>query len=191
MMSDQYVVVKTGEVAKEAVSSSPYALYGSDNHKSMITSVLLDGDNYNEWSTEMLNALQAKIKTGFINGSIMKPSSDDPNYENRKTINSMIIGWIRASIEPKVRSTVTFITNLYQLWTDLKQRFSVGNKIRVHQIRLNLPRVDKMEKLLWITMGDYVLFGKNYKSINLFLCARVALVKRFQKKKKKRRFINF
>lgn len=50
----------------------------------------------------------------------------------------MIVGWIRASIEPKVRSTITYITDAYQLWEDLKQRFSVGNTVRVHQIKAQL-----------------------------------------------------
>ncbi|XP_010451547.1 PREDICTED: uncharacterized protein LOC104733681 [Camelina sativa] len=117
---------------------SPYTLSSSDNPGSMISSVLLTGDNYNEWATEMLNALQAKRKTGFINGTIPKPAGDDPNLENRMTVNSMIVGWIRTSIEPKVKSTVTFIANAHRLWLDLKQRFSVGNKVRVHQLKSQL-----------------------------------------------------
>lgn len=47
----------------------------------------------------------------------------------------MIIGWIRVSIEPKVRSTVTFIADASQLWSNLKQRFSVHNKVRLHQLK--------------------------------------------------------
>lgn len=63
------LVVKTGMVA-ESVAQSPYTLYGSDNPGSKITSVMLSGDNYNQWANEMLNALQAKRKTGFINGTL-------------------------------------------------------------------------------------------------------------------------
>nr|AAC67205.1 putative retroelement pol polyprotein [Arabidopsis thaliana] len=117
---------------------SPYTLASSDNPGAMISSVMLTGDNYNEWSTKMLNALQAKRKTGFINGSISKPPLDNPDYENWQAVNSMIVGWIRASIEPKVKSTVTFICDAHQLWSELKQRFSVGNKVHVHQIKTQL-----------------------------------------------------
>ena len=46
----------------------------------------------------------------------------------------MIVGWIRSSIEPRVRSTVTFITEAYKLWENLKKRFEVGNKVRIHQL---------------------------------------------------------
>lgn len=46
----------------------------------------------------------------------------------------MIVGWIRSSIEPRVRSTVTFITEAHKLWENLKKRFEVGNKVCIHQL---------------------------------------------------------
>nr|BAB08885.1 retroelement pol polyprotein-like [Arabidopsis thaliana] len=121
-----------------SVVQSPYTLSNSDNPGTLITSVVLNGDNYNEWSEEMLNALQAKRKTGFIDGTIQKPASDSPDFENWKTVNSMIVGWIRVSIEPKVKSTVTFISDAHLLWDELRQRFSVTNNVRVHQIKAQL-----------------------------------------------------
>lgn len=133
-MADLTVVTKKDE----AVSSSPYVLYASDNPGTKISSVQLNGENYNEWSSEMVNALQAKRKLGFIKGTLKKPDENSPDLDNWLTVNSMIVGWIRASIEPKVRSTVTYITDAYQLWEDLKQRFSVGNTVRVHQIKAQL-----------------------------------------------------
>lgn len=50
----------------------------------------------------------------------------------------MIVGWIRSSIESRVRSTVTFITEAYKLWENLKKRFEVGNKVRIHQLMKQL-----------------------------------------------------
>ncbi|CAA7047384.1 unnamed protein product [Microthlaspi erraticum] len=122
----------------ETHSISPYTLAASDNPGALITSVLLNGENYNEWASELLNALQAKRKTGFVHGVIPKPASGSADMENWLTVNSMIVGWIRASIEPKVRSTVSYISNAHLLWTELKKRFSVGNKVRVHQIKSQL-----------------------------------------------------
>ena len=130
-MADSQVVKKDERV-------SPYTLYGSDNPGAAITSVLLNGENYNEWSSEMLNALQAKRKLGFITGTLTKPDAGSVDLENWLTVNSMIVGWIRTSIESKVRSTVTYITDAHQLWEDLKQRFSVGNTVRVHQLKAKL-----------------------------------------------------
>ncbi|KAG7599315.1 Ribonuclease H-like superfamily [Arabidopsis suecica] len=121
-----------------AAAVSPYTLASSDNPGAIISSVELNGDNYNQWKTEMMNALQAKRKTGFINGTIPRPPPDNPNFENWTAVNSMIVGWIRTSIEPKVKLFVTFLSDAHLLWVDLKQRFSVGNKVQVHQIKAQL-----------------------------------------------------
>lgn len=100
--SEVSVVAKQGEEKMEvsSLSPSPYTLYRSDNPRSMITPVMLNGENYNQWANEKLNALQAQRKTGFINGTINKPSSDSLDYDNWIAVNSMIVGWIRASIDP-------------------------------------------------------------------------------------------
>ncbi|KAL1193178.1 hypothetical protein V5N11_004149 [Cardamine amara subsp. amara] len=111
--------------SKVLTKPSPYNLSSSDNPGAMISPIMLTEDNYVEWAKEMQNALQAKRKTCFINGFLVKPSSTDPDFENWQTDNSMIVGWIRASIEPKVKSTVTVIDEAYQSWNELKQRFSV------------------------------------------------------------------
>ena len=118
----------------EKMVTSPYKLFSSDNPGALITSVQLKGDNYNEWAMEMMNALRAKKKNGFIDGTLSKPTEDSPDLESWLSVNSMIVGWIRSSIEPKVRSTVTFITEAHKLWENLKKRFEVGNKVRIHQL---------------------------------------------------------
>ena len=105
------LVGKQGDMVK----MSPYTLFSSDNPGSMITSVHLKGDNYNEWSMEMLNALRAKKKSGFIDGSLPHPAEGDENLEAWLSANLMIVGWIRTSIEPHVRSTITSITNAQKL----------------------------------------------------------------------------
>lgn len=110
-------VVKSGET-KEMSPVSPYTLYGSHNSGAMITPVMLNEDKYNLWANEMLDALQAKRKVGFINGTVKTPSSDSPDYDSWVAVNSMVIGWIRASIDPKVKSSVMFVSDASQLWQD-------------------------------------------------------------------------
>lgn len=126
------------ERGKVGATVAPYSLHASDNPGALITSVMFTGENYNEWSIELVNALKAKRKLGFIDGSILKPSIDDSNFELWSSVNSMIVGWIRSSIEARVRSTVTFISDSHKLWDNLKKRFSVGNKVRVHHLKEQL-----------------------------------------------------
>lgn len=126
--------------AKSSEEATPYSLHASDNPGAMITSVTLTGEKYNEWCSEMTNALRAKRKLGFIDSSIPKPSANDPNLEVWLSVNSMIVGWIRSSIEPRVRSTVTFITDSHKLWENFKKRFSVGNRVHVHHLKSQLAK---------------------------------------------------
>uniref|UniRef100_M4EME5 Retrotransposon Copia-like N-terminal domain-containing protein n=1 Tax=Brassica campestris TaxID=3711 RepID=M4EME5_BRACM len=135
-MGDEKGIV-TG-VTGEKSENSPYLIFSADNPGALITSVQLKGENYSEWATEMMNALQAKRKTGFIDGTLKKPPEGHSHLESWLSVNSMIVGWLRTSIDPRVRSTVTFITNAHKLWENLKERFSVGNKVRVHQLMSKL-----------------------------------------------------
>lgn len=47
----------------------------------------------------------------------------------------MLVGWIRTSIDPKIRSTVTFVPDAHKLWETLQRRFSVRNGVQIHQHR--------------------------------------------------------
>lgn len=113
---------------------SPYYLHASDNPGALITSVLLTSENYSEWSTELRNSLQAKQKSGFIDGTIPKPDTD-PDLSRWLAANSMIVGWIRTSIDAKIRSTVTHVPDAHKLWESLRFRFSVKNGARIHQLQ--------------------------------------------------------
>ena len=120
--------------------TSPYFLSHSDNPGVSITSVTLTGENYAEWASELENALRAKRKIGFINGALSMPDEQEKPAEAElwKTVNSMIVGWIRASMSSTVRSTVTFTPDACKMWNDLKRRFSIGNAVRVHQLKSEL-----------------------------------------------------
>ena len=97
--SDDRSIVAKGT---ESATVTPYTLSSSDNPGSMISSVMLTGENYAEWATEMLNALRAKRKMGFVDGSINKPTKGGSEMENWTSVNSMVIGWLRTSITPRV-----------------------------------------------------------------------------------------
>lgn len=96
--------------------------------RALITSVQLKVENNNEWTMEMMNALQAKRKTVFIDGSLKRPPEGHTDLETWLSLNSMIVGWLRTLIKTRVRSTVKFITNAHKLWENLRERFSVGTK---------------------------------------------------------------
>lgn len=122
---------------------------------------------------EMTNALRAKRKVGFIKGIIPKTSVNDPNLELWHSINSMIVGWIRTLIETRVRSTVTFIQDSHKLWENLRKRFSVGNKVRIHHLKEQLVVCRQEGQVVLTTLGVCQSCGRNWTCINRFFHIRV------------------
>ena len=138
-MVDGKDVVSSSSVTVEG-GMSPYYLAPSDNPGTAITPVILNGEKYAEWASEFENALRAKRKIGFLNGSLkIQDEKEKPvEAEMWRKANSMIVGWIKASILPVIRSTMSFSPDAYKMWTELRKCFSVGSTVCVHQLKAEL-----------------------------------------------------
>lgn len=67
---------------------------------------------------------------------------------------SMLVSWIRNTIEPDLRSTISHMENAKDLWDDIKECFSVSNGPRIQQIKTELSEC----KQCGMTMASY--YGK-------------------------------
>jgi hypothetical protein len=115
--------------------SSPYHLHNGDSPKTVLVSQLLDGDNYHTWSRSMVIALTAKNKLRFLNGSLGKPSDElGAEYHAWIHCNTMVTSWILNSVSKDIATSVIYIDNDADVWTDLKERFSQKNEPRIYQI---------------------------------------------------------
>ncbi|XP_073120152.1 uncharacterized protein [Henckelia pumila] len=135
-MSDK----KESHKQKSAVtekSTTPYHLSANDSPENIITQVQLRGENYNEWARAMRTALRAK-KIWLHCGSIKHTSDDSTEQEDWWTVNSMLVSWILNTIEPVLRSTITYQEIAKELWDDIKERLSVGNGPRIQQLKYEL-----------------------------------------------------
>lgn len=128
MSSEQTSVAATDKLA------SPYYLHPADNTGQVQTPILLNGGNYERWTKLMTNSLRAKRKTGFIDGTLKRPSKDSDDAEKWDMVNSMIIGWIYSSIEPKLRPSISLVDSAKAMWASLQRRFSVNDDTRLHQL---------------------------------------------------------
>ena len=117
---------------------TPYALTSNDNPGNIITQVQLKGENYDEWARVVRTALRAKKKYGFVDGSIKQPNNDSPELEDWWAINPMLVSWVFNTIEPTLRSTISYMENVKELWEEIKQRFSIGNGPRVQQLKSDI-----------------------------------------------------
>ncbi|ESQ51443.1 hypothetical protein EUTSA_v10017718mg, partial [Eutrema salsugineum] len=109
----------------------------------VISTVFLEGPNYERWAKLLRNALKAKNKLCFIDGNVKQPSSGADEIKLWGIINSML------------------------LWQGLKDQFSVGNEPPIYELKVSLA-TSKQEshtvqeyfgcmKRLWDDLIDYEL----------------------------------
>ena len=119
-------------------TSSPYFLHPSDNPGVILVPQLLIGSNYSTWSRSFITALLAKNKLVFVDGSILRPNRDDLLYQAWFRCNSMVVAWLRNSVSAQICSSIMFLDDAYEIWSDLKDRFSLGDSARLYQLRQQL-----------------------------------------------------
>jgi len=117
---------------------SPYDISTFDNPGLLITHVQLKGENYDEWARSLRTTLRAMKKFGFIDGSIKKSMDDSTDLEDWWIINSLLVSWIRNTIESSLCSTISHVEIAQGLWNDIRDRFSLVNGPRMQQIKSNL-----------------------------------------------------
>lgn len=119
--------------------SHPLYLHPSDNPGAILVTELLNGTNYINWSRSMKTALLAKNKLGFITGSVKKPTDlNDPLLPFWERCNGMVVSWLRNSTIPQVKSSLMYLESASQIWSDLHDRFSQGNKARIYELKQQL-----------------------------------------------------
>jgi len=133
---------------------SPYDITSRGNPGLSIAQVQLRGENYDEWARSFRTALRARKKFGFVDGTIKRPDEKSKDLEDWWTINSLLVSWIRNTIEPSLRSTISHVEVAKDLWNDIKERFFVTNGPWIQQLKSALVNYKRKGK----TIVDY--YGK-------------------------------
>lgn len=99
----------------------PFDLSPSDNPGAVISQPLLNSSNYDEWALNFRMALNSRKKFGFLDGSIPKPAPNSPTLEDWTANNHLLVGWIKLSIDPKLRSSISMREVTKDLWKIIKK----------------------------------------------------------------------
>ncbi|XP_074289111.1 uncharacterized protein LOC141614250 [Silene latifolia] len=162
----------TGDDSHKKESSTPhitkptYVLSNNDGVGAKITHVELTGPNYAEWAKGFRNGLGAKWKLGFINGFLKILSDDSEDLEDWMTVNFTVVAWVFNTIEPSLRSTISYRDTSVELWEDIKNRFSHGNEVKIYQLESDIADCKQKDeesimayygriKKLWDDVNDY------------------------------------
>ncbi|XP_061340934.1 uncharacterized protein LOC133287358 [Gastrolobium bilobum] len=157
----------TGTSSLMEDSSSPYFLHNSDHPGMILNPHLLSGSNFNSWHRGMPLALTAKNKLAFVDGSVPRPSSNDLLFPSWNRCNSMVISWIINSVTNEIADSLLYFTNAFDVWSDLKTRFSQAHGPRIFQLKqmisslfqgsLDVNNYYTKLKSLWDECHDYAL----------------------------------
>ncbi|KAL5555896.1 hypothetical protein UlMin_038132 [Ulmus minor] len=93
-------------------------------------------------------ALVAKNKLCFVDGSIDKPSIDDPVYGLWSRCKSMVMSWILHFILKDIAESIMYLDSVFNMWSDLYDRFHQGNNPRVFQIKQLLENLVRAQILM-------------------------------------------
>lgn len=115
-----------------------YYIHPNENPSLILVSPSLDPSNYHGWTRAMSNALQMKIKYDFVDGSILKPSIDDPRFKAWKRCNTLVLSWLHHSMNNEIASSIIWLDTAYQVWQELRNRFSQGDFVRISQLHSEL-----------------------------------------------------
>lgn len=132
---------------------SPFDLTVADNPGAIISKPLLRSNNYDEWACAFKTALCSRKKFGFLDGSIMKPPSDSPHYEDWEPINVLLVSWIKMTIELTLLSNISHRDNAKDLWDHIKKRFTVTSEAKNQQIKQDLANCKQHGSRLMSTLG--------------------------------------
>ncbi|XP_050211820.1 uncharacterized protein LOC126661980 [Mercurialis annua] len=122
----------------EESHSSPYFLHPNENPSLMLVATPLNGQNYYASSRAMRMALISKNKIKFVDGSIIVPSVDDPLCPAWKRCNTMVLSRLVQSLAATISQSVISLDSAYEIWNDLKDRFSQKDHVRVSDLQQEL-----------------------------------------------------
>ncbi|CAN6684271.1 unnamed protein product [Malus baccata var. baccata] len=102
----------------------------------MLVSQPLTPDNYNTWSRAMIGVLKAKNKLSFVDGTFKKPEKKvvAADLHQWDQCNSLVKTWLVNSISLEIQSSIIYCDLAYQVWEDLKERFSQTNNMQLYHI---------------------------------------------------------
>ncbi|KAJ9540324.1 hypothetical protein OSB04_026830 [Centaurea solstitialis] len=125
---------------------SPYFISAADSPNIVFVSGLLRDGNYADWVDDMTNALFAKNKIGFVDGSISIPDEGAAELPLWKRCNAMVKGWLLSSMEKEIRMSVKHAKTAREVWDDLQERFGSESAPRAYELKraLTLTRQEKL-----------------------------------------------
>uniref|UniRef100_A0A803NWD7 Retrotransposon Copia-like N-terminal domain-containing protein n=1 Tax=Cannabis sativa TaxID=3483 RepID=A0A803NWD7_CANSA len=117
---------------------SPYYLSNADHPGMVLATPILTDRNFQPWCRDFMISIGARNKTPFLEGTIPKPSSNDPLNGSWLRCNQMVMSWILHSVSPEIKSSVMYLDIAAEMWNVLHNRCNQGNGPRIFELNETL-----------------------------------------------------
>ncbi|XP_073223517.1 uncharacterized protein [Cicer arietinum] len=125
----------------------PYFMHPSDNPSVALVSPPLSASNYHSWSPSMIVALRSKNKLGFVNGSLPRPSDLDRLSMAWDHCNTMLMSWMKNSLEPDIAQSVMWMDSVAEIWSELRERYHHGDNSLEPDIAQSVMWMDSVAEI--------------------------------------------
>ncbi|GKB73377.1 NSP-interacting kinase 1-like protein, partial [Tanacetum coccineum] len=121
--------------------NDPLHIASSDHPGMMLTTTTFNGSNFLGWSRTIKMVLGAKLKLGFIDGSLPKPAAIDNNYQRWIRCDYMVVCWILNSMIAELSDSFLYAQSAFDLWKELEERYGQSNGPLIYHIERELSKV--------------------------------------------------
>ncbi|XP_074317900.1 uncharacterized protein LOC141653934 [Silene latifolia] len=125
------------------VFDDPLYISTSDQPGLHLTEVKFNGEHFLQWKREVYQALLAKNKEGFIDGSIRITDKKDKKYHQWNRCDLLVRRWIANSMEPSIAETVKYASSAKELWSEILERYGQTNGLEIYQLKKDLGQISQ------------------------------------------------
>nr|KYP43959.1 hypothetical protein KK1_034599 [Cajanus cajan] len=80
-------------------------------------------------------SLISKNKISFIDGTIEAPTRTSSLFPAWQRANMLVVSWMLKAVSPSIAQSIICMDNAFDIWNDLKDRFSQGDMIRISDLQ--------------------------------------------------------
>ncbi|XP_071700017.1 uncharacterized protein [Rutidosis leptorrhynchoides] len=146
--------------------NDPLYLETSDHPSMTLTSTPFNGYNFLGWSRTIKMALGAKLKLGFIDGSLERPAVTHEDFQKWTRCNYMVTFWILNSMIAELSKSFLYATCASGLWKELNERYGQSNGPLIYQIERDLSKVNQGSLIVAAYYNKLKKFWDELQSLN-------------------------
>ncbi|XP_074270870.1 uncharacterized protein LOC141594776 [Silene latifolia] len=129
-------------VAPYAVLDDPLYISNTDQPTLKLTEIKFNGNNsFLQWKREVYNALIAKNKEGFVDGTCRAPAKTANTYHQWRRCDLLIMRWITNSLEPEIGETLKYAASAKEMWLELLDRYGQVNSLEIYSLKKDLGHI--------------------------------------------------